>query len=1059
MKRLYIFLLFCAISLQLPALTYVKYLKVGESYACVPNILFDRTFSWSVSGNSGGALSISGNYSGSMTVTVVARKAGWATITCDGYSKDGTRYYSDIWSITVESNEPTAVYMSFSHIEIDVGESASLSASISPADAEYSFINWSSSNTGVASVSGSGLYATVTGTGVGETSISATTDNGVSGVCDVKVWGTSPTSISLSGVSGIYIGNTQQLYASFIPDGHHSSVSWASDNTKVATVSQSGLVTALSSGMVTITATTANGLKATKTITVTEPPFSFDSTDPVNGKTDVSVLVQPSAVFSLNLYEGKEFSGIALYEGTTGNTKVAGSFSISGKELRFKPSKALKPYTAYSLSIPANALKNEWGTAFPTPIAVNFTTGALLDMTLGVSEKPGYVNKGDAISLIASETDAEIRYTLDGTEPSEKSRLYTTPVTVNNPVTLWAKAFKDGYVTPQVKAEYKISLVKIVTYYPGHKASPLDIYNYNDVNPYIEYEVETKPGPEFDKIKVELSLGDQYDVSCNPELEDRRVTLDGEIIISGVRVVFVPKQPLRAGNLYYVTIPESALLSYGGEPNKSFGWSFRAGKTVESISAGYEQACAVQGHRLLYWGRKYNDYQGGYYTDTTYWSLPSVIDNYTGQASCGFMHNMFVRTDGTVYGSGLQYCGETATGRGTLVSTPGVSIMADEGAVVSAGGQTSSLIAGNTFAMAGRNDFGQVGNPDSVSYSDWNYIDIPGSVVQAVPAWQTSFALTDGGTLYAWGYNGNGLVGNGRRKDVVVPQVVMNGVQQVSASRWDNSNAAALTADGKLFVWGRNDYGQLGMDINELSLQPVLVMDDVCYADVASGTVAAIKTDASLWMWGNNRYGQLGNGNSVNSAVPQKVMEDVESVSLGDGFTVVLLKNGSVWTWGKNNRSQLGKGNVSYFDPVPEQVIAGRQRADAQGILLSDTAMAIAVGRKYVICAQPVPLQADYGTWTWSSGNKGIATVSERGVVTGVTEGTTLITVSDEYGNSASCSVTVSPLSSAAGIKMIQDIEDVYDLNGRKMQIDGVNDLWQLPKGVYIIDGKKQLNY
>ena len=42
---------------------------------------------------------------------------------------------------------------------------------------------------------------------------------------------------------------------------------------------------------------------------------------------------------------------------------------------------------------------------------------------------------------------------------------------------------------------------------------------------------------------------------------------------------------------------------------------------------------------------------------------------------------------------------------------------------------------------------------------------------------------------------------------------------------------------------------------------------------------------------------------------------------------------------------------------------------------------------------------------------------------------------------------------------MIQDIEDVYDLNGRKMQIDGVNDLWQLPEGVYIIDGKKQLNY
>ena len=243
MKRLYIFLLLCVVSLQLPALTYVKYLKVGESYVCVPNIMYDRTYSWSVSGNSGGALGISGNYSGSTTVTVVAMRAGWATITCEGYSKDGKHYYADIWSITVEENKPTAVYMSSTYIEIDIGETASLSASVSPANAEYGYINWSSSNTGIAYVSGSGLYATVTGTGVGETSISATTDNGVYGVCNVKVWGTSPTSINLSGASGIYIGNTQQLHVSFTPDGHHSSVSWTSDNSKVATVSQSGLVT------------------------------------------------------------------------------------------------------------------------------------------------------------------------------------------------------------------------------------------------------------------------------------------------------------------------------------------------------------------------------------------------------------------------------------------------------------------------------------------------------------------------------------------------------------------------------------------------------------------------------------------------------------------------------------------------------------------------------------------------------------------------------------------------------------------------------------------------
>ena len=151
---------------------------VGESYTCRPNITtYGRSYSWSVSGNSGGALSISGAYSGSRSATVRAVKPGWAIITCDGYSKDGKNYYYDIWEITVEDNKPTAVSISPGSSEVIVGTSVKINAVVSPSGAEYSYITWASSNSSVASVSGTGTSATVRGVAVGEATISATTGN------------------------------------------------------------------------------------------------------------------------------------------------------------------------------------------------------------------------------------------------------------------------------------------------------------------------------------------------------------------------------------------------------------------------------------------------------------------------------------------------------------------------------------------------------------------------------------------------------------------------------------------------------------------------------------------------------------------------------------------------------------------------------------------------------------------------------------------------------------------------------------------------------------------
>ena len=344
------------------ALYYVKYIKIGEYLSLRPNITtYGRSYSWSYEGGDRNCVSVSGMYSGSTSASVRGLKAGWVIIQCEGYSKDGKSYYYDTWEINVEDNKPQSISISPNNVEIDVNATANVFASVSPSDAEYSYINWESTNSGIVSITGSGTSATISGISPGTATISGTTDNNVTGRCNVKVWGISPSAVSIYGESEVYIGYTIQMAVSFTPSDHHSTVTWSSDKASVATVNQNGVVTGVSSGTAVIKATTTNGLSTTKTITVMEPPFTLESTSPNNGATNVTVFQQPSVTYSLALYSGDNFSQIKLYAGSESD-KVDGQVSISGKIVTFEPTKALKPFTKYTFLIPANGVKNQWGT-------------------------------------------------------------------------------------------------------------------------------------------------------------------------------------------------------------------------------------------------------------------------------------------------------------------------------------------------------------------------------------------------------------------------------------------------------------------------------------------------------------------------------------------------------------------------------------------------------------------------------------------------------------------------------------------------------------------------
>lgn len=168
--------------------------------------------------------------------------------------------------------------------------------------------------------------------------------------------------------------------------------------------------------------------------------------------------------------------------------------------------------------------------------------------------------------------------------------------------------------------------------------------------------------------------------------------------------------------------------------------------------------------------------------------------------------------------------------------------------------------------------------------------------------------ITTDGSLYTWGLNNCGQLGNGTintRYDYDTyntPRKIMDNVKEVSLG---NYSSAAITTDGSLYTWGRNDIGQLGNGTTTDSPIPIKIMDNVQSVSLdsasANGQSAAITTDGSLYMWGFNEHGQLGDGTTTDSSVPVKIMENVQSVSLGWDCSAAITEEGSLYIWGCAN--------------------------------------------------------------------------------------------------------------------------------------------------------------
>lgn len=300
-------------------------------------------------------------------------------------------------------------------------------------------------------------------------------------------------------------------------------------------------------------------------------------------------------------------------------------------------------------------------------------------------------------------------------------------------------------------------------------------------------------------------------------------------------------------------------------------------------------------------------------------------------------------------------------------------------------------------------------------------------------------ALKTDGSLWTWGRrltNANADDGSYSYTAQNAPGRFVDG--DVVAISSGYMHHALIKHDGSLWMWGRQLCGEFGNGMREASAQPIKVMDGVRSVACGLQNTAIIKDDGTLWMCGRNDLGQIDDTRTVYTSY-KKVANDVGKVQLNWGSLTYEKTDGTIETrtwnevadnprapeegsidgatqveYGWLNAVALGQdGSVWVWDQrnPPQEVIAGRNPQLLEGISLFRETLKMDKGELMILPSKPVPLLADYSTLTWKSDNESVATVSQRGVVTAIADGTTIVTaqIADAYGKvyEATCTVKV----------------------------------------------------
>lgn len=334
-------------------------------------------------------------------------------------------------------------------------------------------------------------------------------------------------------------------------------------------------------------------------------------------------------------------------------------------------------------------------------------------------------------------------------------------------------------------------------------------------------------------------------------------------------------------------------------------------------------------------------------------------------------------------GTAGQLGDNTATSHATpvrVLGPGGTGVLADIVAIAAGHYHSLGLKADGTVWAWGQNTYGQLGDNTTTQRNAPVQVLGPGGtgfladIVAIAAGDYYSLALKNDGTVWAWGRNNLGQLGDNTTTDRATPvQVLGSGgtgtLTNIIAIVARAGYSLALSADGTVWAWGYNAYGQLGNNTTTNSSTPVQVLGpggtgvlgNVMAIAAGHYHALALKSDGTVWAWGRNTEGELGDNTTTNRRTPVQVQgaADVIAVAAHALESLALKSDGTVWAWGYNANGQLGD-NTTVNRLTPVQVLG----PGGAGVLTD--VIGIAAGVYFSIA-----LKVDGTVWAWGTNTDG----------------------------------------------------------------------------------------
>lgn len=298
-------------------------------------------------------------------------------------------------------------------------------------------------------------------------------------------------------------------------------------------------------------------------------------------------------------------------------------------------------------------------------------------------------------------------------------------------------------------------------------------------------------------------------------------------------------------------------------------------------------------------------------------------DNNWKTLAAGENHSLGVRTDGTLWAWGDNFYGELGIGSDTDQYNPIQVGNSNDWKSVFAGNYRSFAIKKNgTLWGWGAGGWGALGIGNIVFVDTPTQVDASTNWESIVTGWSHTIAIKTDGTLWSWGYNKDGELGDAS------PFMERDTPGQIGFSNdWKSIETGyfhtfAFKKDGTLWAWGFNQNGELGDGTTINRYVPIQIDSANEWKTIKAGYLynIGIKNDGSIWAWGDNSGGQFGDGTTISDSIPRQrvISKNWKNVIALHWNTFGIKDDGSLWGWGYNMEGELGDWtNTSRSVPVP----------------------------------------------------------------------------------------------------------------------------------------------